>query len=102
MEVNITNENFENEVIKCCGLVIVDFYGTWCMPCKMLAPIVEKVARENNIKLAKVDIDENEELVRQFKIVSVPTLKIFKDGKELSTSVGLISENKLLDIIKGL
>jgi thioredoxin 1 len=99
MEVNITSENFENEVIKYDGLVIVDFYGTWCMPCKMLAPIVEKVAIDNNIKLAKVDIDENEELVRKFGIVSVPTLKIFKKGTEIANSVGLISENKLIELI---
>lgn len=99
MEVNITSENFDIEVLKYVGLVIVDFFGTWCMPCKMLAPIVEKVAKDNNIKLAKVDIDENEELVRKYKIVSVPTLKIFKNGQELSTSVGLISENRLIELI---
>ena len=100
MEVNITKDNFEQEVLKSDDVVIVDFYGTWCMPCKMLAPVVEKVATEHNIKLAKVDIDENEELVRQFKIVSVPTLKIFKKGQETNTSVGLISENRLLELIK--
>lgn len=99
MEINITSDNFETEVLKYEGVVIVDFYGTWCMPCKMLAPIVEKVASENNIKLAKVDIDENEQLVREFKIVSVPTLKIFKNGQEVNTSVGLISEKRLLEII---
>ena len=99
MEVDITAENFEKEVINYDGIVIVDFYGTWCMPCKMLAPIVEKVANEKNIKLAKVDIDENDELIRKFKIVSVPTLKIFKNGEEVNTSVGLISENRLLELI---
>jgi len=100
MEVEINNQNFEKEVIKYNGIVIVDFYGTWCMPCKMIAPIVEKIANEHNIKLAKVDIDENEQLVRQFKIMSVPTLKIFKDGKEISQSVGLVSEAKILELIK--
>ena len=100
MEVNITNENFESEILNYQGTVIVDFYGSWCMPCKMLAPIVEKVTNENNIKLAKIDIDENEELVKKFKIVSVPTLKVFKNGKEINSSVGLISENKLLELIK--
>ena len=99
MEVNITNENFENEVLNFNGTVIVDFYGVWCMPCKMLAPIVEKVASEKGIKLAKVDIDENEELIRRFNIVSVPTLKFFKNGIEINTSVGLISENRLLELL---
>ena len=100
MEVNITSENFENEVLNYEGLVIVDFFGTWCMPCKMLAPIVEKVASEHNIKLAKVDIDNNEALVRQFNIVSVPTLKFFRDGQLINTSVGLISEKRLLELIQ--
>lgn len=99
MEVNISKDNWEQEVVKCGDTVIVDFYGTWCMPCKMLAPIVEKVAKEKNIKLAKVDIDENEELIRKFKIMSVPTLKIFKAGKEVGSSVGLISENRLLELL---
>ena len=100
MEVNITSENFENEVLNYEGLVIVDFFGTWCMPCKMLAPIVEKVASEHNIKLAKVDIDNNEVLVRQFNIVSVPTLKFFRNGELINTSVGLISEKRLLELIQ--
>lgn len=100
MEVNITSENFENEVLNYEGLVIVDFFGTWCMPCKMLAPIVEKVASEHNIKLAKVDIDNNETLVRQFNIVSVPTLKFFRNGELINTSVGLISEKRLLELIQ--
>lgn len=99
MEVNINKNNWEQEVENCKDTVIVDFYGTWCMPCKMLAPIVEKVAKDKNIKLAKVDIDENEELIRKFNIMSVPTLKIFKDGKEVETSVGLVSENRLLEIL---
>ena len=100
MVVEINKDNWKSEVIEYKGTVIVDFYGTWCMPCKMLAPIVDKVAEENNIKLAKVDIDENEELVNEFRIMSVPTLKIFKDGEEVATSVGLVGEDKILNLIK--
>ena len=100
MEVQITNENFEKEVLNCKDTVIVDFYGTWCMPCKILAPIVEKVAKDNNIKLAKVDVDENESLVRSYKIMSVPTLLIFKNGELKATSAGVISENRILELIK--
>lgn len=100
MEVNITKDNFEQEVLKCAGTVIVDFYGTWCMPCKMLAPIVEKVVNDQNIKLAKVDVDENEELVRRYKIMSVPTLLIFKNGEHVATSSGVVSENRILELIK--
>lgn len=100
MVVDINSNNFEKEVVNSKGTVIVDFYGTWCMPCKMLAPIVEKVVNDQNIKLAKVDVDENEELIRKFNIMSVPTLKIFKDGKEVSSLVGLVNENKILEHIK--
>ena len=100
MEVEINKGNFNSEVLGHKGLVIVDFYGTWCMPCRMLAPIVEKVARDRNIKLAKVDIDENEELVKEFKIMSVPTLKIFKDGELINSSVGVINESTLLELLK--
>lgn len=102
MEVNINKNNWVNEVEQCDDLVIVDFYGTWCMPCKMLAPIVEKVANDKSIKLAKVDVDENEDLVKKFKIMSVPTLKFFKGGNEIETAVGLISENRLNEIIEKL
>jgi len=101
MEINIVGEKqFAEEVLSYNGVVVVDFYGTWCMPCKMLAPIVEKVCKEKEIKLAKVDIDENEALVRKFGLMSVPTLKIFKDGVESGTSVGVINEQQLLDLIK--
>lgn len=100
MEVIINKDNFEKEVIDYEGTVIVDFYATWCMPCKMIAPIVEKVAEENKCKLAKVDVDENEILAKKFGIMSIPTLKIFKNGQEINHSVGAISENKLLELIK--
>lgn len=100
MIVDINKDNFKNEVLNYKGTVIVDFYGTWCMPCRMLAPIVEKVAEDKNIKLAKVDIDVNEELVMEYKIMSVPTLKIFRDGELINSSVGVISENSLLELLK--
>ena len=100
MEVIINKDNFDQEVLKYEGTVIVDFYGTWCMPCKMLAPIVDKVVEENNIKLAKVDVDDNEDLVRQYGIMSVPTLIIFKNGEKIATSTGVVSENRILELIK--
>ena len=100
MEVDINKNNFETEVLNAKGTVIVDFYGTWCMPCKMLAPIVEKVVEENNFKLAKVDVDENEELIRKFGIMSVPTLLIFKDGKQTNSVSGVVSESRILELTK--
>ena len=99
MEIEINKDNFKAEVLDYDGTVIVDFFGTWCMPCKMLKPIVENVASDLNIKLATVDIDENEELVKEFGIMSVPTLKIFKNGKEVNSSVGVISETRLKELL---
>ncbi|MBQ7352326.1 MAG: thioredoxin [Clostridia bacterium] len=100
MVVEINSKNFEEEVLKSKETVILDFYGTWCMPCKMIAPIVEKIAEEKGIKLAKVDVDQNEELIKKFRIMSIPTLKIFKEGKEISSLVGLVSEAKILEQIQ--
>lgn len=100
MEVEIKNNNFKSEVLDYKGTVIVDFYANWCMPCKMLAPIIEKVATENNIKLAKVDVDENENLAREFGIMSIPTVYVYKNGERTSSFVGLIGENKLIEAIK--
>lgn len=76
------------------GRVLVDFYAVWCGPCKMLAPIVEKVVEENpEISLLRVNVDENEELSRRFNIVSIPTLVYFKNGEEIGTNVGYIGED---------
>lgn len=98
-ETIINKDNFQSEVLDYKGTVIVDFFGTWCMPCKMLKPTLEKVASEHNCKLAVVDVDDNEELAKQFGIMSIPHLIIFKDGKQVNSSVGLISESKLIDLI---
>ena len=100
LEVQITKDNFQKEVLDYKGTVILDFYGTWCMPCKMIAPIVEKVVADNNFKLAKVDVDENEELIRKFGIMSVPTLLIFKDGKQTNSVSGVVSESRILELTK--
>ena len=100
MEVQITSNNFEKEVLKYEGTVILDFYGTWCMPCKMLAPVLDKIANEHSVKLAKVDVDENEELIKKYRIMSVPTIKVFKNGEEVGMFVGVVSEAKILELIK--
>lgn len=100
MEVIINRDNFKQEVLDYKGIVIVDFFGTWCMPCKMLKPTLERVAEECQCKLATIDVDDNEELAREYGIMSIPHLKIFKDGVEINSSVGLISESKLKELIK--
>ena len=98
MEVTITKENFENEVLKSEIPVLLDFFATWCGPCKMLAPILEEIAKENagKIKVCKVDVDEEGELATAFRVQSIPTLVAFKDGKAINMAVGYRHKEDLL------
>lgn len=97
MELTITKENFESEVLKSDLPVLVDFWASWCGPCKMLAPILEQVAEENqgSVKVGKVNVDEQEELASKFGIVSIPTVILFKGGEPVKTSVGLVPKETL-------
>lgn len=95
--IHLENENF-NELIN--KKTIVDFYATWCGPCKMLGPIFEEVSKESDIQFIKVDIDNHEDLCREYKVMSVPTLILFENGKELKRNIGFISKEKLIDFIK--
>jgi len=97
---HIQEKEFEKEVIKSKQPVIVDFFATWCGPCKMLGPILEDIAdEEKDVKIFKVDIDENMNLAQQFGIMSVPTLMLFKDGEEYGREIGLKSKEQLKEII---
>lgn len=94
------NEKDFDKKIKS-GKVLVDFFATWCGPCRMLSPIVEELSKEvGDYEFYKVDVDENESLAAKYGIMTIPTLLIFKDGELKKTSVGLISKNDLLDILK--
>lgn len=96
-EVMLTAENFENEVLKSNIPVIVDFWATWCGPCKMIAPELEELAKEQEgkIKVGKVNVDEESELTEKFGISSIPTLMLFKDGKHVDTAVGYMDKARL-------
>lgn len=100
--VTITSENFEKEVLQSEKPVLVDFWASWCGPCQMLSPIVDGIAEEleGEIKVGKVNVDEQMELSSQFKVMSIPTLIVFKDGKAVSTSVGVRSKQEILSMIK--
>lgn len=99
--VNITKNNFDSEVLKSDGVVILDFWATWCGPCRALGPILESFSNKNsNVKIGKVNVDEESELAGKFEIMSIPTLIIFKNGELINKSVGLISENKIAELIK--
>ena len=97
----ITSENFEEEVVKSDKPVLLDFWAAWCGPCKMLSPVVDQIAEENpDIKVGKVNVDDNEDLAMKFKTMSIPTLIVFKDGVEVNRSVGVISKSEILDLVK--
>ena len=91
-EITLTSANFEEEVLRSDKPVLVDFWATWCGPCRMLAPVIAQIAeeREGEIKVGKVDVDEEPELAVRYGIASIPTLKVFKDGAEVNSSIGVI------------
>lgn len=98
MEVHATDNNF-NELIKE-EKVIVDFYADWCMPCKALAPIIEEITKEENIKLVKVNVDECPEVSQEYGVMSIPTIVNFKGGKETDRKIGLCSKSELKEFVK--
>ncbi|AVQ22662.1 thioredoxin [Fusobacterium nucleatum subsp. nucleatum ATCC 23726] len=92
-----TKENFDAEVLKASGVVVVvDFGANWCGPCKSLVPILDEIVEEDpSKKIVKVDIDEQEELAAQYKIMSVPTLLVFRNGEIIDKSIGLIQKHEV-------
>lgn len=101
MELIITKENFEQEVLKNDKPVLLDFWATWCGPCMMLSPIVEEIAEENpDIKVGKINVDEQGELAAAFKIESIPALFVIKEGKISNQAVGYRQKEEILALIK--
>ena len=97
MEVKITKDNFEAEVVKAGRPVLVDFWATWCGPCMMLGPVVAEIAEERKdvIKVGKVNVDEEPELAAKFGIMSIPAVLLFKNGEVVANSVGYISKEDM-------
>jgi len=97
LEVEVNGNNFQKEVLESSIPVLVDFWASWCMPCRMLAPTIKKLAEENKgkLKVCKLNTDENQHLAAQYGIQGIPTLIIFKEGKEVGRSVGVMSKEKL-------
>jgi len=98
----VTQDTFEAEVMGAGTPVVIDFWATWCGPCRMFAPDYEEVAEEldGQAKFVKIDIDESMELARKFKVMSIPTLVIVKDGKPAAKNVGVLSKKELADWVK--
>jgi len=98
--IDVNTNNFEVEVINSDKKVLIDFYADWCGPCKRLSPIVDKVAKENkDIKVVRIDVDNNKELANRYNVSSIPTLVVIENGKEINRSVGLIPEDSILTLI---
>ena len=98
----ISNDNYSKEVLEYKEkVVLVDFYADWCGPCKMLSPIVDEVAQENeDIKVVKVNVDDSQDLAMKYQVMSIPTLVVIKEGNEINRSVGLIDKNQVVNMIK--
>lgn len=102
MQVEITTENFESEVLQSDVPVVVDFWAEWCMPCKMIAPALEELADEydGKVKVGKLNVDEQADLAAQYNIISIPTLLLFKNGEVAEQHVGAAPRDKLEGFFK--
>ncbi len=98
MEVKFESNNFEQEVLKSEKPVLVDFYADWCGPCQMMGPVIEEISEEldGKAKVGKINVDENPDVAVEYNVMSIPTLIIFKNGKEVKRYVGVTSKEELL------
>lgn len=100
--VTITKDNFMEEVLQSKETVLVDFWATWCGPCQMLGPVVDEIAEAGieGLKVGKINIDEQSDLAEQYRVMTIPTLMIFKGGKPVNSSVGVIPKKKIMELIE--
>jgi thioredoxin 1 len=102
MEIVLTKENFEEEVLKSEIPVLVDFWATWCGPCKAMAPILEEIASENagKLKVAKLDVDSQSAVAQQYGVMSMPTFMVFKGGKQVAQVIGAMPKSQLMGVVQ--
>ena len=101
MTTTLTSSNFDLEVMQSGKPVLIDFYANWCMPCKMLAPVIEEIANEvQDVKICKVNVDEQAELAQQFQIMSIPTLVVMKNGKVVNKTMGARPKRDILNMLR--
>ena len=101
MVFEVTEQNFEKEVLNSKDTVLLDFWASWCGPCRMLSPVVEEISNEyfDKVKVGKVNVDEQSELAQKFGIMSIPTLMVFKDGKHIDTKIGVRPKTEIISML---
>jgi len=102
--IHLTESNFEEEVIKSSLPVLVDFWASWCMPCKMITPILEELEKEyvGKVKMGKVNVDECQQKASEYRVMSIPTLKFFKDGKLVDELIGVVPKKMIMQKLDAL
>lgn len=100
MAKQITAADFEAEVLKDSGTVLVDFYATWCGPCQAMLPVLDSFEAPEGVKVVKLDIDQGAEIASEYGVMSIPSFKVFRDGKVVNEALGMQSEEQLLELVQ--